>query len=151
MTEIASETASDAVATDEIGDAGTEVWCPNLCGNRILDLGEKIGFPCPSCGTPMEVGKPEALTGKTKPVKIPAVGEIVHVLCSNTPEQVVRPAIVSARDLEGFLYVHVFGLPDDPMPPGLASREGTVRYGTHVGGWFYPAKDEKLTFDAPVE
>lgn len=141
--------ASDEHVATPSPDAGKEVWCENGCGNRILDPDEHIPFPCPTgCGGMMTEAKPEPLGGgKTTEVKLPSVGRIVHVLCA---PGVIRPAIVMGRESDGRCFVHVFKDDRDPSPPGLATGDGVVSYGTHLGGWFWPARESGVTFEALI-
>lgn len=143
-----SELATEQV-TDERGDAGAMVWCPNGHGNRILDVGERIGFPCPQCTEPMSAEQPEAYVVKTKPVELPDVGRIVMV---RTSHEHIRPAIVAGRTEEGVCYLHIQFVPNDPRPPGLYSGEGWCGYSeTRIGGWFWPVRTrQKVTFETPV-
>lgn len=131
-------------------DAGKEVWCENGHGNRILDTNERIPFPCPTgCGGLMVEEKPQTQygNGPTKSIELPTVGRIVHVLVAPAT---IRPAIVMGREADGRLFVHIFKDDRDPSPPGLATGTGIVRHGTHVGGWFWPPKAQRETFETPI-
>lgn len=143
MSAEAAQVTDEGVATPS-GDEGAEVWCPNGCGNRILELGEKIGFPCPACSTPMTVEKPEAAKRDGKKVRLPEVGRIVHVqLAADT----VRPAIVMGRNADGRCLVHVFKDDHDPTPPGLYSGDAVLGYGFDIGQWHWPPKAQAEQFD----
>ena len=149
MSAEAPETVLEDVAAPT-QDTGKEVWCENGCGNRILEAGEPIPFPCPTgCGGFMTEDKPAAFTGKTKSVDLPTVGRIVHVRIG---PGTVRPAIVMGRESDGRCLVTVFLHPGDPTLPGLGLEGvGVVPYGDHLGGWLWPPREQKLQFDAPDE
>lgn len=129
-------------------DAGKEVWCPEGCGNRILEPNERIGFPCPACSMPMVEEKPEAMMGKTRKERLPELGRIVHVLIA---EGVVRPAIVAGRSEDGRCLVHIFKHEHDPLPSGLRGESAVLSYGSTIGQWHWPPKSEAEHFLTPDE
>lgn len=150
MSAQAPETADQEVAAPS-PDAGKTVWCENGCGNRILDRDERIPFPCPTgCGGAMTEEKPQAAQGKTQSIELPTVGRIVHVLVA---PNVIRPAIVSAFQEDGTLALTVFRHPGDPVFQGLdrATNTAVCGYGVRIGGWFWPARAPKETFEAVLD
>lgn len=140
-----STTESEVAQVED--NAGTEVWCPNGHGNRILDAGEKIGFGCPVCSAPMKTTMPEP-TGKKVEVRLPEVGRVVHVtLGPNT----VRPAIVMGRNEDGRCLLSICRHEDDPGIAGLAGNTAVVSPGEGIGTWQWPPKSEPQFFDLYVE
>lgn len=136
----------EAVATPS-PDAGKEVWCENGCGNRFLDHGERIPFPCPTgCGGMMTDVKPAVAEKKTKKVELPTLGRIVHVRLG---ANLWCPAVVLAADPDGTLRVHLFKRDTDPLPAGLG--QGIVRYGTAQGQWQWPPREQKTEFLAEID
>lgn len=142
-----AETGSEAVATAPSPDAGTEVFCENGCGNRILELDERIPFPCPTgCGGMMTTEKPPEPEKNTVSVVLPTLGRIVHV---HVAVGVWRPAIVMGADGDGSLLVHAFLHEGDPQGR-LNDGTGHVTYGPGLGQWVWPAKETKTEFLAEI-
>jgi hypothetical protein len=141
----APQTADDAVVTGP--PPGTEVWCPEGHGNRLLEVDDKWPLHCPVCNGEFQIEKPEAYGGgKTRKVDLPSVGRIVHILMA---PDTVRPAIVMGNNEDGRILVTVFKHEQDPTPPGLATGVGVVPYGLGIlGHWFWPAKSSEK-FDTP--
>lgn len=148
MSAAGAETADERVATDVSPDAGTEVFCENGCGNRILELDERIPFPCPTgCGGVMTTAKPPEQEKRTKSVTLPTLGRIVHV---HVAMGVWRPAIVMGADADGSLLVHAFLHEADPKGRFRDGNVGHVTYGTALGQWVWPAKENKVEFLAEL-
>lgn len=142
-----AETTDEAVSADVSPDAGVEVFCENGCGNRILEPDERIPFPCPTgCGGVMTTEKPPEPEKRTKSVPLPTLGRIVHV---HVAVGVWRPAIVMGADADGSLLVHAFLHEADPQGR-LREGVGHATYGTGLGQWVWPAKENEVEFLAEL-
>jgi hypothetical protein len=137
----------ERVATDVSPDAGTEVFCENGCGNRVLERDERIPFPCPTgCGGVMTAEMPAAKEQRTKSVTLPTLGRIVHL---HVAAGVWRPAIVMGAEPDGLLLVHAFLHESDPQGR-LREGVGHTTYGTGLGQWVWPTKEDKIEFLAEL-
>lgn len=135
MSAEAPEATTETVATAP----GEMVWCPDGHGNRILEIDDRLPFPCPQCGKPMVSEKPEPIAGTGREVRLPEVGRIVHVVIESTPEKdVIRPAIVMGREGDGRCLLNVFCHDHDNRPPGLYDGIAILGYGDGVGQWHWP-------------